>query len=494
MILFGICLLLSLVVAFACIDGQKRFCESSEFSSSRSHCDRGYEYCIDGVWSGCTFFGPMPFEICGDNIDNTCDGHVDTLPSNPDYCSVDRRGVLIDNHTYWCGAIERCGIIGDINMDGVINNVDAIILNNFLEGMVSFNNDQAMRADINGDGIIDEKDYIALLEYVLSEGSRVLGNDASGNACPARRTDNARGVCPADFADQFNEIAFYCGGYFLDSDCLDTSLSFSRQISFDAQVLRFINATNSAGAQVTQLAHWDRDATVDYRFIVRGSHASNSITTLVFEKPDEFSLFTLFFDGNLIEPCNFGNLYQNPYQNHFSICYEQHENNNIITLDIHHPLSVHFIDVRFEKAGIPIALFLLIVLGVVLPLFLMHVLRIRHFKHIDLHVNLFKHKVHEVHMSYDKVKKYVDEALGQGHSETDIRQHLYDRGWDGKVIDMVFYDVHMSHEDIDKLKAYIQHAVKKGHSKQDIVATLQKAKWQDKQIKKAFEELQHVQK
>jgi hypothetical protein len=51
-------------------------CSEGEEQPCQTECGTGTEYCRGGVWRGCT--APMArLEICGDNVDNDCDGSTD---------------------------------------------------------------------------------------------------------------------------------------------------------------------------------------------------------------------------------------------------------------------------------------------------------------------------------------------------------------------------------------------------------------------------------
>lgn len=79
------------------------------------------------------------------------DGKVDTL----DY-------VILGNK------IAEQYSLGDINTDGVIDQKDLDLLNEYLKGNVSFTNAQQKLADVNKDGKIDTADVNKLNQYILN--------------------------------------------------------------------------------------------------------------------------------------------------------------------------------------------------------------------------------------------------------------------------------------------------------------------------------------
>ncbi len=57
----------------ACSEGERRVC-----GSNVGVCEAGRSTCKDGVWGACEGgTGPMPNEVCGNSLDDNCDGAVD---------------------------------------------------------------------------------------------------------------------------------------------------------------------------------------------------------------------------------------------------------------------------------------------------------------------------------------------------------------------------------------------------------------------------------
>lgn len=59
-------------------------------------------------------------------------------------------------------------IYGDINLDGVVDLTDAIMLNKQVAGVIMFTSVQQKNADCYRDGSIDDKDTTALMQFVIS--------------------------------------------------------------------------------------------------------------------------------------------------------------------------------------------------------------------------------------------------------------------------------------------------------------------------------------
>lgn len=55
--------------------------------------------------------------------------------------------------------------IGDVNGDGEVDFLDAIMIQRYVRGITTFNEEQKIKADFNQDGVIDETDARMILEY-----------------------------------------------------------------------------------------------------------------------------------------------------------------------------------------------------------------------------------------------------------------------------------------------------------------------------------------
>ena len=58
---------------------------------------------------------------------------------------------------------------GDLNIDGHIGIQDAIIMNKFIVGSVTLNEDQNKAADLNDDGNVNSEDLNLLLRYLVDD-------------------------------------------------------------------------------------------------------------------------------------------------------------------------------------------------------------------------------------------------------------------------------------------------------------------------------------
>src|SRR3989344_5050462 len=85
-----------------CTDGDTQGC-----SSNIGVCTAGTETCVDGEWAGCTGIVPST-EICGDSLDNDCDGVVDYDDVEDCACPDSDGDYFSDMGGQWpiCGTID----------------------------------------------------------------------------------------------------------------------------------------------------------------------------------------------------------------------------------------------------------------------------------------------------------------------------------------------------------------------------------------------------
>lgn len=106
--------------------------------------------------SGC--LGSVTFNTTSGSLDFTT-----TLIKN------DRDNTLVTNTV----TISEV-LIGDVNLDGVVNEADSTLLNKYLAGTVIFSDTQARAADTDNDGAIDNNDAIRILRYVNGYTNSVI--------------------------------------------------------------------------------------------------------------------------------------------------------------------------------------------------------------------------------------------------------------------------------------------------------------------------------
>ena len=286
------------------------------------------------------------------------------------------------------------------------------------------------------------------------------------------------GICPEFFEDE-NGTRPDCSSTFSvkDIDCLKSHVSFKFQdVINDSNIVSATN--NRPGATVsTRENTWEGKYAVSA--VVDGDSAATSNTTIDFENNFVGRLEFVLFDNQAIDEClPAGPGYVEP-------CYVYA--NEVLT--VRHALSKHLILAQFDMRGAGVLLFLLVLLGVLVPLMAIHYAKTKHLLPVSLHINMFKHSVNEPHDDYHKVKNYVEEALMHGHAEEHIKEKLKKHGWEENVVHMVFHDVHVAHNDLSKLKKYVESAVEIGLSKKQISGGLLKAGWKKEKINKMFEKL-----
>ena len=100
---------------------------------------------------------PSPWSISGDNIHFT-GGHVGIGTITP-VATLDVDGSFIFS-----------GGSGDVNGDGITNNLDAILVNNYVIGALELSREELARADVNADGVVDRTDAFILTTKVVNPG------------------------------------------------------------------------------------------------------------------------------------------------------------------------------------------------------------------------------------------------------------------------------------------------------------------------------------
>ena len=65
-------------------------------------------------------------------------------------------------------------LMGDVNLDGRVNNDDVTLLNKYISGTVIFNETQIIAADVKNNGEIDFNDYSCVIRYVTGNSNIVV--------------------------------------------------------------------------------------------------------------------------------------------------------------------------------------------------------------------------------------------------------------------------------------------------------------------------------
>lgn len=77
-------------------------------------------------------------------------------------------GIELTAYAQWA---SNSTLVGDVNLDGVINIRDATKIIQYLDGDVEFDNNQRYAADFNQDGYVTEEDATALRQYLINTNS-----------------------------------------------------------------------------------------------------------------------------------------------------------------------------------------------------------------------------------------------------------------------------------------------------------------------------------
>lgn len=70
--------------------------------------------------------------------------------------------------TFVIKAIAKQNLLGDVNLDGIINVIDATTVQKYLVQLEAFNEVQKLNADFNQDGVVDISDSTAIQKYIAS--------------------------------------------------------------------------------------------------------------------------------------------------------------------------------------------------------------------------------------------------------------------------------------------------------------------------------------
>lgn len=74
-----------------------------------------------------------------------------------------------ESYTYNPDTIENNETVGDLNGDGIVDENDYILLQNYIDGDGELTEEQLKLADTNGDGVVDERDKEILNDYIEGE-------------------------------------------------------------------------------------------------------------------------------------------------------------------------------------------------------------------------------------------------------------------------------------------------------------------------------------
>jgi len=146
---------------------------SAEYSSSGSYFYDGLEFYIDNTLKGqyqSTTSGGSPWTNV--SYDVTAGEHTfkwtyvkDGAGGSTDCDNTDcADAAWIDDIIFPPAYMESEGTPGDVNMDGIINILDVIVIINMILGV----EDENVLADLNGDGSINIQDIILVINFILT--------------------------------------------------------------------------------------------------------------------------------------------------------------------------------------------------------------------------------------------------------------------------------------------------------------------------------------
>ena len=107
---------------------------------------------------GDTIYGPL---ILADSRDSNNPGIMVNVDEDGSHLSVKEPGQENDKLQFY----------GDLNRDGIIDQQDADLMQQIIDGTLTPSDLQKHLGDVNHDGIIDEKDLLYLLNFIKQEGN-----------------------------------------------------------------------------------------------------------------------------------------------------------------------------------------------------------------------------------------------------------------------------------------------------------------------------------
>ena len=88
------------------------------------------------------------------------------MPDGTDGISVTRRGSASSPYRITITASQEVSSLGDVDGDGKISPLDALLLLQHINDLVNLNAEQFERADLNGDGRLTASEALRILQYV----------------------------------------------------------------------------------------------------------------------------------------------------------------------------------------------------------------------------------------------------------------------------------------------------------------------------------------
>lgn len=107
---------------------------------------------------GDTIYGPL---IIADNRENNNPGVIMNVDENGSHITI--KDPSTDN--------DKLQFYGDINRDGKIDESDLQLVQDYIDGKITFDDIQKILADVNHDGVIDELDLLYISNYITKDGN-----------------------------------------------------------------------------------------------------------------------------------------------------------------------------------------------------------------------------------------------------------------------------------------------------------------------------------
>lgn len=95
----------------------------------------------------------------------------------------------------------------DINKDGIVNMADAVIISHILQGSVRRDSEYIKIADVNNDGVIDDMDYLKVVNSIEGYGHNIKNITVNLNSCDEGADCYVKILSNVDLSDVTGEIS-----------------------------------------------------------------------------------------------------------------------------------------------------------------------------------------------------------------------------------------------------------------------------------------------
>lgn len=246
------------------------------------------------------------------------------------------------------------------------------------------------------------------------------------------------GICPEDFYDPVLGRAVSCADSGVrDVDCMRGSIA----ALFAGDGINYVQSVSNSHGTINIASQTIQRGNYVANFVVEGPSTPVSTTTITFTFAQAPSI--VLFDNQALLSCELS----------VAPCFSFSGSE----LTVMHGLSIHIITVLFERDGISILPYLLVIaLLTLIPVFVIAAKRQQYLQDIDLYLDQMEHQVNVPHGELHKLHEYIEKKLHVGVPRETVRMSLLKTGWEPHVVDLVMHNHHAPHQDLGRLRIYIE--------------------------------------